>query len=152
MYGCEYRLLKKKYGNNHYSHIHYPERIAEDVQAICSYQFERRIFFPKNSALTNVETHSWSKYDSKYEGTTISEQERCSILKASYTGWEHRYGFYLDNGWIYVYRSGFLEVRFRIEAMEDQYRIVNTQCADGQHQFADSSFMEALYGMRIFIE
>ncbi len=152
MYGCEYRLLKKKYGDNHYDYIQYPERIVEDVRAIFSYQFECRVFFPKNSALTNVETHNWSKYDSRYEGKTISKQECSSILRAFYTGWEHRYGLYLDNGWIYVYRSGFLEVRFRIEAMEGQYKIVNVQCADEQQQFADSSFMEALYGMRIVIE
>jgi len=151
MYGCEYRLLKLKYSSNHYNYIKYPQRIEEDARAIHEYQFENRVFFPKNSALTNVEIHTWKCYASKFEGKVISSQERSSILRAFYTGWDNRYGFYLDNGWVYTYRSGCLEARFQIETSGDQYRIANFQCADDKHQYADLTIENALYSVRIVL-
>ena len=63
MYGCEYRLLKEKYGSNWYNCIVYPDAIKEGVLRIKDYQYENRNFFPKNSALTNVERHIWTHYE-----------------------------------------------------------------------------------------
>lgn len=149
MYGCEYRLLKKKYGENHYDYIQYPERIQKEVRAIQDFQFERRVFFPKNSALTNVEVHSWTPYGSRYKGMEISEEKYKLILRSLYTGWENRFGFYLDNGWIYTYRSGVLIARFRIGDAGDLYRIVNVQRSEEKPDFADDAINEALYSLSI---
>ena len=37
MYGCEYRLLKEKYGSNWYNFIVYPDAINEGVMRIKDY-------------------------------------------------------------------------------------------------------------------
>jgi len=150
MYGCEYRLLKHQYGENHYDYIKYPQRIDANVRSIHDYQFEHRIFFPKNSALTNVETHSWTPYASRYEGKVISAQERSSILRAFYTSWDNRYGFYLDNGWIYIYRSSHLIARFKIEAKEQGYQLVNIQHSEEKPEHFDSAIEEALLSLKIY--
>jgi len=152
MYGCEYRLLKEKYGSNHYNYIKYQKRIEEDARAIHNYQFEHRIFFTKNSALTNVETHSWKGYASKFEEKLISSEERSSILRAFYTGGDNRYGFYLDNGWVYTYRSSVLLARFQIREKDGQYQIFNVQQSDEKSGFADEAIMEALYSARVILK
>ena len=152
MYGCEYRLLKLKFGSNHYNYIKYPQRLEEDTRAIQEYQFEHRVFFPKNSALTNVEIHSWEPYGSNYEGKAISAQERSSILRAFYTGWEKRYGLYLDNGWVYTYRSGVLLARLQIREKDGKYQILNVQQSDQKPGSADEAIMAALYSVRIVLK
>ena len=144
MYGCEYRLLKKQYGGNWYSYIEYPADIAADIHRIHDTQFKDRVFFPKNSALTNVEKHLWSAYSSKFEGMKITAELKSAILRAFYTGWDDRYGFYLDNGWIYTYRSGCLLSRFRIIPEGDGFSIVYLQHPEEPHVEADIAIEEAL--------
>jgi len=146
MYGCEYRFLKQIYGDNHYSYVKYPEQITGEISRIHSFQFETRFFFPKNSALTNVEKHYWKPYHSKHEGTVISFTKRYKILRAFYTGWDDRYGFYLDDGWIYTYRSGFLIARFHIHQNLEDYILTDFQlCDETVRKSADLAIEEALY-------
>ena len=145
MYGCEYRLLKKHYADNWYSNIEYPADIAAGIHSINEAQFKDRVFFPKNSALTNVEKHQWSAYSSKFEGMKITSEQKTALLRAFYTGWEDRYGFYLDNGWIYTYRSGYLLAKFRIIPEGDSFSIVNLQHAEEPQVEADLAIEVALY-------
>lgn len=150
MYGCEYRLLKKKYGGNWYSYIEYPADIKAAVQRIHDFQFRNRVFFPKNSALTNVEKQEWSDYPSKLEGMAISEEQRKAILKAFYTGWDDRYGLYLDNGWVYTYRSEVLIARFRIVPADKGYAIVNLQRSKEKPDLTETAVQDALYSAQKF--
>lgn len=114
MYGCEYRLLKEKYGSNWYNSIVYPDAINEGILRIKDYQYENRNFFPKNSALTNV--------------------------------WEYRYGIYLDDGWVYVYRSAVLLARFRYVLEDRFYTIKDVQKSDQSQEVPDIAIGEALKG------
>lgn len=36
------------------------------------------------------------------------------------TGWDNRYGLYLDDGWMYVYRSGCLIGRFQLKERSEK--------------------------------
>ena len=41
---------------------------------------------------------------------------RRRIVRAFYTDWDNRFGFYLDDGWVYVYRSFILLARFNLKS------------------------------------
>lgn len=136
MYGCEYTMIKSKYspsGNeynsfNLYSYsekLGYPEGLINKIFAFTN---KRRAFFAKNNALTNVERHHWKDCKLRLY-KDFSEDEKIKILKAGYTGWENRFGLYLDDGWIYCYRSHCLLLRFKLIKSEtsDTYRIENVQ-------------------------
>lgn len=142
MYGCEFNFLKKKYGGS--STIEYPEVLTKNIQRIVDYQFSNRFFFPKNSALTNVERQVWSGYSSKFEGMAINTEQLDRILRAFYTGWEARYGFYLDDGWIYTYRSHVLIARFRIKQNGASFSISDVQRSQEKPDCADTSIDDAL--------
>ncbi|MGM9785567.1 MAG: hypothetical protein ACI3ZS_01840 [Candidatus Cryptobacteroides sp.] len=146
MYGCEYRFLKSKYGNNWYNFIEYPESIKESVMQIKEYQFNTRYFFPKNSALTNVERHIWTPYRSDFEDKRFTEDEYRKHLRSSYTGWENRFGLYLDDGWVYVYRSSHLIARFRYVQEDRCYIIRDVQHSEERPDFTDIAIQEALKG------
>ena len=146
MYGCEYRLLKEKFGKNWYNYIEYPDSIRESIIRIKDYQFETRHFFPKNSALTNVERHIWSPYESIMENSRYSPEEHRKQIRSSYTGWEYRYGLYLDDGWVYVYRSAVLLARFRYVQEESCYVIRYVQKSEEHPESADIAIREALKG------
>ena len=49
------------------------------------------------------------------------------VLFAFHTDWENRFGFYLDNGWIYCYRSGFCLGRFRFVRQGMLYIVSDVQ-------------------------
>jgi len=149
MYGCESRLLKKEYGENWYNHLEYPENLMASIRRIQDYQFENRHFFPKNSALTNVDKQIWTAYQSRHEGEIISKELKSAILRAFHTGWDDRYGFYLDNGWVYTYRSGTLLGRFRIVPTGEQFILVDFQQPEWPKD-SDACFEEALYSARKF--
>ena len=66
----------------------------------------------------------------------ISKELKRRIIKAFYTDWENRFGFYLDDGWIYVYRSFVLLSRFKLkESSDGTYRIVQYQKSDESEQY-----------------
>ena len=123
MYGSENYFVKEKYEGGRF--INKPEYLNWSV---CDKYRKMRTFFPKNNARTNVERHTWKNAPCPFSDKVINKELKYRILKAFYTGWEDRYGFYLDDGWIYVYRSFILLARFQLKELEDgTYRIINYQ-------------------------
>lgn len=91
----------------------------------------KRTFFPKNQALTNVERHKWKSVDNPFFYIILTKEQRNRILLSAPTNLECRYGLYLDDGWIYSYRSGVLIGRFQIkEESNDIWRIDNLQLGE----------------------
>ena len=133
MYGCEYHFVKEKFAHNAQTRleIDIPEAIEkaypEELKALRKDYRENRVFFRKNDALTNVERHSFIPCTSHYEGLTLMSDSFRKVLFAFHTDWENRFGFYLDNGWIYCYRSGFCLGRFRIAKQGMQYIVSDVQ-------------------------
>ena len=131
MYGCDQLLLKKKYDKDTtpYNCIVIPENLRPIVSKFKSFELNARTFFPKNKALTNVELHQWKEIiiAEKYRKLIINKELRRRILKAFDTGWDCRYGFYLDDGRVYVYRSGVLLCRFNLCVGKpiEHFQIVN---------------------------
>lgn len=143
MYGCKYYLIKKKYGES--CPIKTPNFIPKNILEI---HRNNRYFFPKNNALTNVEKQIWKDVDNPYKDKVISIELHRRIVKAMYTGWENRYGFYLDDGWEYVYRSFVLICRFKIEKQSDgTYRIRHLQISEDEHHLGKYAMEEALYSV-----
>lgn len=137
MYGCGSYYVKKKYAqqdsNETFLTLSGPMKEAYRLalRVIDEQRRWRNIFFKKNNARTNVERHYFYSTPNLWEDKVISPELRRRILKAFYTSWEARFGFYLDNGWIYVYRSFVLIGRFRLKKIHDgTYRIVDTQQSD----------------------
>lgn len=152
MYGCEMTLLKIKYRpeGNWYNHIVFPDGIiakySDILNAIKQHKENIRVFFPKNRALTNVERHKWSTIENPFQNMQINTELRRRILKAYDTGWEARYGFYLDDGWIYVYRSGVLLHRFQLHQNKDGlWNIVHLQRSEAKPSSSIEDITEALY-------
>lgn len=137
MYGYWYSMTKKQYGGN-YNEITCPDSLNEEIQKqFYDIRFSEdihRIFFPKNNALTNVEHHVWTNVDNPYANIVISPEMRSRMMYAFHTGWEARYGIYLDNGWFYVYRSHCLLLRFQLKEMADgTWRIYQFQISNDPH-------------------
>lgn len=152
MYSCEMTFLKKKYRaeGNWYNHIVLPDSIiakySDILNAIKQHKENVRVFFPKNRALTNVELHNWITIENPFQNIRINTELRRRILKAFDTGWEARYGFYLDDGWIYVYRSGVLLHRFQLHQNNDgQWNIVHLQRSEAKQSSSMEDITEALY-------
>ena len=47
----------------------------------------------------------YEKERSETELPKWKEEEYRRHIRSSYTGWEYRYGIYIDDGWVYVYRN-----------------------------------------------
>ena len=110
--------------------------------------YENRYFFKKNDALTNVERHIWKTVDNPYSDLTIDDAFKSAIMRAYHTGWEQRYGAYLDNGWFYVYRSHHLLLRFRLIYKSDNtYRISNLQISNDKYAQVED-FGEVIYTLK----
>jgi hypothetical protein len=134
MYGCTYYLKKEKYCEDHNisEFISIPEAIKKrfkpQFEAIRKQRRWMRAFFQKNDAATNVERHVFIPTENPFPNKVISPELRRRILKAYQPDWEARYGFYLDNGWIYLYRSHILIGRYQLKSVGDgNYRIANVQ-------------------------
>jgi hypothetical protein len=134
MYGCTYYLKKEKYCEDHNisEFISIPEAIKKrfkpQFEAIRKQRRWMRAFFQKNDAATNVERHVFIPTENPFPNKVISPELRRRILKAYQPDWEARYGFYLDNGWIYLYRSHILIGRYQLKPVGDgNYRIANVQ-------------------------
>lgn len=146
MYGCEYNMIKHRFAKSGRESIHFDiNELSENlgypkelIVKMYSFTNEHRHFFAKNNALTNVERHNWSDCEIRF-WMEYSLEERAKILKANATGWENRYGLYLDDGWIYCYRSGVLLMRFKLNEYEPShtYRIESTQLS-GEMSYVDS--------------
>ncbi len=152
MYGCEMTLLKKKYRpeGNWYNHIEIPANVTEKysdiLNAIRQYKEKVRVFYPKNRALTNVELHKWSTIENPFKDMLIDAELRRRILKAYDPGWEARFGFYLDDSWIYVYRRGFLLHRFQLQQNRcGLWNIVHLQRSEAEQSSSTVDITEALH-------
>jgi hypothetical protein len=151
MYGCGHYYKKLKYCPDHDTHcfLMMPKPLAArfegPLKAIRQQREWVKMFFPKNDAMTNVERHYFTPIENPLADKCISKELRRRILKAFQTGWECRFGFYLDNGWIYVYRSHYLLGRFQLKQVsESEYRIVNLQQSDEKHYMIEA-LRSALY-------
>ena len=94
--------------------------------------------------MTNVELHPWLSVNipEPYTKQPINKELYRRILKAFTTNWDCRYGFYLDDGKIYIYRSDFLLCRFRLNIGEP---IADFQiAADTQQNAAIIAFENAM--------
>lgn len=150
MYGCDYYLKKAKYAHHYapYTWITLPNNICERFEKVLEQiRIQRawvKVFYAKNEAMTNVERHSFIPVENPIADKKISQELRRRILKAFHPGWDSRYGFYLDNGWVYMYRSGVVLGRFRFKQIaDDEYRIVYLQDCDGE-RCAVTGLLEAL--------
>lgn len=150
MYGCDYLFLKKKYsGVEHFTaKIKLPELdsiYTPALNAINDLKHKERVFFPKNSALTNVENHTWYDVSNPLADKVVSEELRRRIFKAYHTSFEARYGIYLDDGWHYIYRSGFLLFRFRLEEHDYNWRITSLQRSEEQDSSKEDVMNDVFY-------
>lgn len=134
MYSCEYGFIKQKYSLNNdiRFEVSIPEELGrsyrDELALISSHKDLDRVFFPKNRALTNVERWLWFDLPNIFVDRPLRAEEYQRIRLSHDTGWEARYGIYLDDGWYYVYRSEILLNRFLIEqATENTYRISRVQ-------------------------
>lgn len=146
MYGCRYNNIKEKYATDGltWSFLNVSEQVTsagflcEMVDKMDQLSYDQRHFFKKNDALTNVERHIWTPAKSNLEHLSFSERQKTYITKAWVTGWERRYGFYLDDGWMYFYRSHVLICRFQFEKRADgSYQIAHLQDGDQGHSSSD---------------
>ena len=146
MYGCTYNYIKKKYaeGDMFWSFFNvaerlspfgYPDHLIEKMQ---QQSFDQRLFFKKNDALTDVERHQWTSSTLSVSDYSLSEEQKVYLTKAWTTDWDRRYGLYLDDGWMYFYRSHVLICRFKFKQRGDgSYQITHLQDGDQGHSSSE---------------
>lgn len=142
MYGSDRYMVKAKYGKgcNLTGLVNVPSRFQALYRA-------GRTFFAKNCAMTNVERHVWKDVTNPYGDKIISRELRRRILKAFQPTFDDRYGFYLDDGYIYVYRSCRVLNRFRLVSVSDgTYRIMDLQASE-EAGYQLGAIQEALYSV-----
>ncbi len=136
MYGCRHSFIKKKYAVDNKTTIVLQGKVELAIENCYHYALARecdresayrRPFFPKNHSLTNVEWHHFTPVENPFGEILFTEDQYKRILRSSPTGWECRYGLYLDDGWIYIYRSGYLLGRFRLEPFREDWKISSLQ-------------------------
>lgn len=145
MYGCDNYYVKKQYQGG--CHLNKLPNIDDRIYKINK---KNRMFFAKNNAMTNVDKHCWHESKCPFENKIIDKELHRRILVAFQTGWDDRYGFYLDNGWIYVYRSYIILARFILTQQNDgTYRISNYQKSDESinYDLEDVALENALYSV-----
>ena len=142
MYGCDRYMVKAKYGKG--SSLAGLVKVSSRFQALYR---AGRTFFAKNCAMTNVERHVWKDVANPYVDKIISRELRRRILKAFQPTFDDRYGFYLDDGYIYVYRSCRVLNRFKLSSMSDGiFRIVELQVSE-EAGYQLGAIQEALYSV-----
>lgn len=144
MYGHAIYYIKEKYSTDGETRrpLYLPDEIRntyrEEINAMTGRSKWQNIFFAKNNALTNVERHLFKPVKSRYDGLTLTDEEARRIVKGFYTDWEARFGFYLDNGRIYIYRSHYLLGRFRLAHIAaNRWTITDTQVSDEMPDMLD---------------
>ena len=144
MYGCHFSFIKKKFAiKDEISHVFDIHQLKKHIgyneelwHRMIDHANIYRDFYPKNCALTNVERHRWSNVSNMFDQIMFSEDEYKRILRCSPTSWDNRYGIYLDDGWLYVYRSNWLIGRFQLCKADECWRITNTQLS-GERPWRD---------------
>lgn len=146
MYGYYFIFKKGSNPAEAQSVLHLPDYLQRQYAEQTKHEWKNRFFYPKNEAMTNVTKYDWKAYQSAFEGKEISAGLEKSIRLAFHPGWDDRYGFYLENGWYYVYRSFFLMYRFRIvKGEKEPFRIVNVQSSGDHFDEQESALREAMY-------
>ncbi len=125
MYGHERYIIKKQFGDGRYLKLDKWVDIETE-----SYYSLRRIFYPKNRADTNVERHHYRKVVNPFAFIKISKSDHDSILRAYEPNMMNPYGFYLEDGWIYLYRDSVILGRFETTQINDGWRISTLQATD----------------------
>lgn len=106
------------------------------------------VFWPKNDSRTNVERHIYSPVESRFERMPVTQIQHGDILRSFEPGWESRYSFYKDNGWVYICRSFYMLGRFRFRwASDGSYQIFDCQQTEKQPTAFDDSLQWALDGL-----
>ena len=82
-------------------------------------------------------------FDSYHEKAEAESRAKL-VLAHERKKWDDRYGFYLDDGWIYVYRSYVLIARFHLIKKGDSYTFVNVQRSQEKPECAELAIEEAL--------
>lgn len=142
MYGCDRYFVKSKYGEGCILNCY--KYVSEEIMQLYRSQ---RTFFPKNCAATNVEKHQWHDVANPYKDKIITPELHRRILKAFQPCFDYRFGFYLDDGFVYVYRSGWVLQRFNLVSQGDgTYRIANLQSSECISE-SDNPIKEALYAV-----
>lgn len=142
MYGSDRYMVKAKYGKGCWLNdlVNVPSRFQALYRV-------GRTFYAKNCAMTNVERHVWKDVANPYGDKIISRELRRRILKAFQPTFDDRYGFYLDDGYIYVYRSCRVLNRFKLSSMPDgTFRIVDLQASE-EAGYQLGAIQEALYSV-----
>lgn len=150
MYGCFYSMTKVKFGG-YYEEIRYPGNVVKHYGEILdkarAYDYDHRHFFKKNDALSNVEKHLWTEIDNPYSDRVIDEDTKEILFRAYFTDWDNRFGVYLDDGWLYVYRSRCILLRFKLAYhLDNTYRIGDLQMSDDDHAHVED-LGEVLYSI-----
>lgn len=155
MYGCRYYFVKAKYTS---PQVEYPvllqlpdalkENYSDELAVIQMQDNHNYHFWPKNNSRTNVERHIYSPVESRFEGMSVDQIQHGDILRSFEPGWENRYSFYKDNGWVYICRSFYLLGRFRFRwAGDGIYQIFDCQQTEQQPVDFDHSFQGAYEGL-----
>lgn len=155
MYGCRFYFVKKKYAS---PQIDYPlllqlpaaikEKFSGELAVMKMQDNHNYLFWPKNNSRTNIERHIYTPVKSRFEGMSVTQIQHGDILRSFEPGWENRYSFYKDNGWVYICRSFYILGRFRFRWISDSgYQIVDCQQTEQQPTEFDNSFQEALEGL-----
>lgn len=143
MYGCRLYFVKEKYNPiKEEVCLGLPTNIFDKYKdeiyyAKCQLKWNN-VFWPKNNSRTNVEWHNYMPIKSHLEGVEISKETHRRILRSFEPGWESRYSFYLDNGWIYVCRSFHIIGRFKLTPLSNGYKFTHIQQSDEGHPFDES--------------
>lgn len=139
MYGCKQIMIKQKYTKDLCSNaITIPTIIqtlfTDKLQSIKHYEKSLQVFYPKNNALTNVERHKWKAVDNPFSNIVFTKEQRDRILLSAPTDWDCRFGLYLDDGWLYSYRSGVLIGRFQLKEYDEIWRLDNLQLGERDYK------------------
>lgn len=139
MYGCERLMIKQKYTKDLCSNaITIPTIIqtlfTDKLQSIKHYEKSLQVFYPKNNALTNVERHHWKAVKNPFSHIVLTKEQRDRILLSAPTDWDCRFGLYLDDGWVYSYRSGVLIGRFQLKEYDEIWRLDNLQLGERDYK------------------
>jgi hypothetical protein len=153
MYGCDCYIKKEKYCENYNIRVFISipkaikERFKPQFEVIRKQHRWMSVFFKKNEAATNVELHYFKPVENQFANKVISRELRRRIFKAYQPDWEARFGVYLDNGWLYLYRSLCLIGRFKLRPTgNDNYCISDLQQSDEGHNvnIALKSFLDVV--------
>jgi len=156
MYGCKQNMIKQKYASGDTIHPFGMLMTGEFfdyhhalMMEMADFSSNRRSFWPKNCARTNAERHHWTATQTLFDTKVITKEIRRRIIKSFEPGWEDRYSFYLDDGWVYLCRSFVLVCRFKfIKLGNGSYRFRKIEkCDDISANEVNNALENALYSI-----